>query len=243
MSLFSRDIGCLGIERTGAALVRLSGDQPVKAERIRETPFSSEGGLAPMLLERLRSPAWRELPLHVTLSDAWARYWITRRVDGLRDGRELDALVASEFAINFGDDSADEWQIRLDPDPTAKAWLCCALPKAVIVALGDACGDRLVSVQPHFVRAWHRHRREFGKGGLLSLAGGEATTVGVLVDGDWHDVRMYPPLGGNSAAAAVVDRFALLTGIDIAEAGDWPQVRIPRAARPSAALAMAGTWS
>lgn len=242
MSLFSRDIACLGVERAGAALVRLEGGQPVKAERTREVPFAPDGELAPVLLERLRSPGWEELPLHVTLSDAWARYWITPRAEGLRDGRELDALAASEFAINFGAEGVDDWQIRLDPDPAAKAWLCCALPKVVITALNNACGDRLVSVQPHFVRAWHRHRRELGNGGLLSLAGGDATTVGIIVDGDWHDVRMYPPHAGSSAAAAVIDRFALLAGVDTGQAGDWPQVHIPRAARSSAALAMAGTW-
>lgn len=243
MSLFNRESVCLGIERTGAALVRLSGGKPVKAERIREAPFGAAGSLCSPLLETLRSPAWQDMPLHVTLSDAWARYWITRRVEGLRDGRELDALAASEFAINFGDEGRDDWQIRLDPDPTAAAWLCCALPKAIVAALAEACGDRLASIQPHFVRAWHRHRRRLAHGGLLSLAGADATTVGVLIDGEWHDVRTYPPLSKGSTAAAIVNRFALLAGLDVDETPEWPQVQIPRATRSCAALALSGTWS
>jgi hypothetical protein len=245
VSLFSRESICLGLERSGAALVRLSGGKSLKSERIREAPFTAGAELVPALVELLRSPPWQDVPLHVTFSDAWARYWITQRVDGLRDGRELDALAASEFAINFGDEEnrAEDWQIRLDPDPNADAWLCCALPRRVIAALADACGDRLASVQPHFVRAWHRYRRRLSNGGLISLAGAEATTVGILVDGNWHDVRMYPPLSRGSTSAAVVNRFALLAGIDVGDAPEWPQVQIPRATRSAAALALAGTWS
>ncbi|WP_126446463.1 hypothetical protein [Sulfuricystis multivorans] len=153
--------------------------------------------------------------IEISVSDALARYWILDCPAGLASVAELDLYAAERFAALFGEDPA-RWVLRYDPDPTARAWLACALPAAVAVDLPRRAAERgwrPRRIQPQFVRAYNRHCRRLERTVAFCLAGEESTTIGLIVDGCWRNVRVHPPLDRSRAD------FATLLRRDCRQAG------------------------
>lgn len=153
--------------------------------------------------------------LDICVSDALARYWILAAPAGLANVRELDLYAAENFAAIFGEDPAD-WTLRFDPDPRSRAWLACALPKAVSEELprqAIARGWRIRHVQPQFVRTYNQNCRRLASTAVFCLAAADSTTIGVIVAGCWRNIRVHPPLDRSRAD------FATLLRRDCRQAG------------------------
>jgi len=153
--------------------------------------------------------------LDICVSDVLARYWVLDCPAGLASARELDLYAAERFAAIFGEDPA-QWVLRYDPDPRRRTWLACALPAAVAIELPQraaARGWRTRHVQPRFVRAYNRHCRRIERTAAFCLAETDSTTVALLVDGGWRDIRVHPPLDRSQAD------FATLLRRDCRQAG------------------------
>lgn len=153
--------------------------------------------------------------LDICVSDVLARYWILAAPAGLASARELDLYAAGNFAAIFGEDPAG-WTLRFDPEPRSRAWLACALPRAVSEELprqAIARGWRVRHVQPQFVRAYNQNCRRLGRTAAFGLAAADSTTIGVIVAGCWRSIRIHPPLDRSRAD------FATLLRRDCRQAG------------------------
>lgn len=144
----------------------------------------------------LAAPPRAGAPLDICVSDALTRYWILDCPAGLASARELDLYAAERFAAIFGEDPA-QWVVRYDPDPLSRTWLACALPATVAVDLPQQAAERgwrPRRVQPRFVRAYNRHCRRLERTVAFCLAEADSTTIGLIVEGAWRNVRVHPPL-------------------------------------------------
>lgn len=147
---------------------------------------------SPPLLDPPRPGA----PLDILVSDALTRYWILARPPGLASAAELDLYAADRFNAIYGDDPA-QWVVRVDPLPRADRWLACAIPVLFAVDLpgaAEARGWKLRSVQPRFVRDFNRYCGTLPRNAAFCVASRESTTIGLIADGGWRDVRVHPPL-------------------------------------------------
>lgn len=163
----------------------------------------------------LDAPPRAGAALDICVSDALARYWILDCPAGLASAHELDLYAAERFAAIFGEDPG-RWVIRYDPDPASRAWLACALPATVAVDLPRQAAERgwrPLRIQPRFVRAYNRHCRRLERTAAFCLAEADSTTIGLIVDGLWRNVRVHPPLDRSKAD------FATLLRRDCRQAG------------------------
>lgn len=145
---------------------------------------------------KIADPPRPGAPLDICVSDVLTRYWILDRPAGLVSAHELDLYAAERFAAIFGED-AGQWVVRYDPDPLGRAWLACALPVTVAIDLPRQAADhgwRPRRIQPQFVRAYNRHCRRLERTAAFCLASTDSTTIGLIVDGLWRNVRVHPPL-------------------------------------------------
>lgn len=145
---------------------------------------------------KIAAPPRPGAPLEICVSDVLTRYWILDRPAGLASANELDLYAAERFATIFGDDPG-QWVVRYDPDPYRGSWLACALPTRVAIDLPRQAAEqgwRLRRLQPVFVRAYNRHCRRLGRTAAFCLAATDSTTIGLIVDGCWRNIRVHPPL-------------------------------------------------
>ncbi|KAF7598753.1 MAG: hypothetical protein CGU28_14550 [Candidatus Dactylopiibacterium carminicum] len=117
--------------------------------------------------------------LMLTVSDAWARYWMLSVPEGIGSLEELRALARARFEALFGT-PADGWTLMAEWRTRGQV-LVCALPERLLAAcetLGEEGVWRVVSVQPHAIRLMNSHRARipddawvccFGAQGMLAL--------------------------------------------------------------------------
>jgi hypothetical protein len=140
--------------------------------------------------------------LDILISDALTRYWILARPEGLAGTAELDLYAADRFNAIFGDDPA-EWVLRVDPLPRSSHWLACAVPSLFAVDLPRSAADRgwqVRRIQPRFVRDFNHHCAGLPRDAAFCVASSESTTIGLIADGNWRDIRVHPPLGRTTAS-------------------------------------------
>lgn len=153
--------------------------------------------------------------LDILISDALTRYWVLVRPAGLASAAELDLYAADRFNAIFGDDPA-EWVIRVDPLPRSDRWLACAVPALFAVDLPRTATERgwqVRRVQPRFVRDFNCHCAGLPRDAAFCVASSESTTIGLIADGNWRDIRVHPPLGRTTAS------FSTLLRRDCQQAG------------------------
>jgi hypothetical protein len=94
--------------------------------------------------------------LHVTVADAWVRYWVTTPPPGLRSVAELQAVARARFDVLYRD-TDQAWAIEADWSAT-HPFICAAMPTALQEALRNSTGAhglRLASLVPQSLRAFH----------------------------------------------------------------------------------------
>jgi len=146
--------------------------------------------------EPLQDPPRPGALLDILVSDALTRYWILQRPVGLASAAELDLYAEDRFNAIFGDDPA-QWVLRVDPLPHSDYWLACAIPKLFAVDLPQAATARgwlVRRVQPRFVRDFNHHCAALTRNAAFCVASHESTTIGLIADGNWREIRVHPPL-------------------------------------------------
>lgn len=150
------------------------------------------------------------------VSDALARYWIVERLPGLSGYAELERHAARQFQQIFGDDP-DAWVLRIDPAPFARRWLVCALPASIAIELPREAvekGWQVRSLAPDFIRTFNAHCRRLKGDAVFCLASHEATTIGMMIRGEWKGIRVHPPLDRSKVGFnALLQRDYLQCGI------------------------------
>lgn len=166
----------------------------------------------------LSDPPAPRAGISLVVSDAWARFWILDRLPGLSSHSELERYAAMQFKQIFGDDP-DAWVIRIEPTPFARRWLVCALPADIALDLPrqlEAKGWRVRALRPHFISEFNTRCRLLQGDVAVCLASREATTIGVVVEGEWKGIRVHPPLDRSKAGfRTLLQRDCLQCGVKI----------------------------
>lgn len=168
--------------------------------------------------EPVADPPRRDAPIDILVSDALTRYWIVERPAGLASLAELDLHAADRFREIF-DDEAEQWVIRVDPQPGASRWLASAIPVLFAQELSQVAagrGWRVRRVQPRFVREYNAHCGRLAPDAVFCVASRESTTIGLLASGEWHGIRVHPPLDCSTASfRTLLRRDARQAGVPI----------------------------
>ncbi len=177
-----------------------------------ELYVSRQGGIS------LGDPPARGDGINFVVSDALARFWIIERLPGLSSYTELERYAARQFQQIFGDDPAS-WIIRIDPAPFTKQWLVCALPAEIAIDLprkAEEKGWQVRGLLPHFISEYNAHCDSLKSEAAFCLASQEATTIGMVVRGEWKGIRVHPPLYRSKAGfKTLLQRDCLQCGINI----------------------------
>lgn len=164
------------------------GPQGVKSYDLRlRRLLASEPDIASALAP-LRGSRAR---LDVVMSDAYCRYLVMTRPDGIRNQEELGAAVRSRFQLAFGD--AQGWQLRHDASPFHPQDFVAGIDGNVLQSLeaeAGAAGLAVASVRPLWV-AWARHFKQQTRRGphwIIAPSGGWLS-LGYVMNGRCRQVR------------------------------------------------------
>ena len=214
----------LGVGRHGLALLR-SGTaraEPlllgVQALPTGGSAGSDSRGIGPALSTLLDTLAAREglagMAVQVVLDGHWTRHWIVEPPANARSLADCRSAAAVRFDMLY-DEPLDGWHWTGDWQATAPA-LCCALPKAVLLVLQQACAaHRLVlhGIAPHFAVVWNRWHTLLTDQAWLVLLHQSVVTLGLVDRGRLQALRLFGPLeaiaDSSSWLRALVHREAL----------------------------------
>jgi hypothetical protein len=211
----------LGVGRDGLAVLR-SG--PARsAPRLLGVQALSTGGsggsdIGPALSTLLDTLAAGEdlagMAVQVVLDGHWTRHWIVEPPANARSLADCRSAAAVRFDMMY-DEPLDGWHWTGDWQATAPT-LCCALPKALLLALQQACAThRLVlqGIAPHFAVVWNRWHSLLADKAWLVLLHQSVVTLGLVDAGRLRALRLFGPLeaiaDSNSWLRALVHREAL----------------------------------
>lgn len=122
-------------------------------------PGGWEGALAALEAE-LALPDWVGVGVRVVLSDHWVRYAVVPYAAELGSAEEREAHARELLASAYGD-AVTGWTLCVSDSPPGAARIACAMPGALLAALGEACARaraKLRSVQPQLIAAHNRWR-------------------------------------------------------------------------------------
>jgi len=152
------------------------------------------------------------------LSDCFVRYLLVPWSDQLQDPAEINALAGIQFESLYGEPSA-QWVIKTGVSGYGNAAVACAVSRDLMTALEAMAAAhrlRITSIQPRWIRIFHRLRNRIANDALLmSLEAGQCI-LATVKNGAWHSIRTlklhadvpHPTLD------AVIDRELLLQGMD-----------------------------
>ncbi|MBN3766588.1 hypothetical protein [Burkholderia sp. Ac-20365] len=185
MRIWPRGHCHLRLSRDGVSVLRVSGSRkgaPVVVERpMPMLADATPDALAAPIAAALEAAGGTRLPVHATIDDDLARYFIvTPPANGARM-HDLRAAAGVRFQLLYGESLAN-WQLAADWH-AAKPFLACAVPQRVHAALRlavDAQRGCLASVTPIFVAAWNRSRRRLDNDAWVATLGDSALTLGLV---------------------------------------------------------------
>jgi hypothetical protein len=121
------------------------------------------------------------LPLCVTVADAWTRLFMVEPPRNATRLQDLQAAAAMRFQALYGEAPAD-WQLQADWQLGAP-FLVCAMPLALRDTLQRIAADNklhLISLLPHFVVAWNRHCRALAPGAWFGTVQDDSLMLGAI---------------------------------------------------------------
>lgn len=164
---------------------------------VLEVPSSGQPGFLAALAvfdEWLSREGYRGAALQLTLSDEFVRYALMPASLQLSGNVEREALARACLETLHGSHIA-ACEIGYDDVAADKTALACAIEREHLQAVRELCkvhGLQLQSLQPGFVRAVNRWRRQMPATGML-LMPAEASMVGAVVDVQgWASVWQQP---------------------------------------------------
>lgn len=178
----------LSVSREGLS-IRCAGASRKHASALLERPLTMFGGETPDALAAQIAIALDEagasgLPVHATLGDDLARYFIVTPPANGASMQDLRAAVSVRFDMLYGESGAS-WHWVADWR-AGEPFLACAVPRHVLTALELAVTPgrgSLLSVMPEFIRAWNRSRRQLGADVWLATLDGRRLTLGLIAPG------------------------------------------------------------
>lgn len=185
-------------------------------QRSRE-PLGAWPGLvqAREALQARRGVWWRGDAMDVLLSDAYCRYLVVPRPQGVRNAAELSAILRGRFLAVFG---ADRWTLRQSSPFGGMLDFVVGADRQLLdelTALGRASGWRLRTVKPHWLAWAEQFRAQTRKGShWLITSDGESGAIGYVSDGSCRLARSIRVSPGLTVRAALARESAFITEVD-----------------------------
>lgn len=132
------------------------GSRSVQAHDLRQRAGIGSFGSLP---EALASLGAARADLEIVLSDAFCRYLVMTRPQGVRSRAELSAAMRNRFQAMFGE--VESWRLGDCAAPLAKEDLVVGVSRELADRITDdahAAAARICSMRPHWI-AWARHFR------------------------------------------------------------------------------------
>jgi hypothetical protein len=166
-----------------ADVAEATGSVPAKSQN----GFDKEIGSVESVLRALEHAApLRGATLTVELSHALVHLDVVAGDFAGHDDRQLRTIASACVSELLGEDAGDHevrWQLQSDD----RHLLICAIPRPQLLALEQAaaaCGLRLGSVQPDFVREWNTHASALKAGpAVFAVTTGTDVAIAWVVDG------------------------------------------------------------
>jgi hypothetical protein len=219
-----------------------AGPQGVRSYDLRlRRPLAAGRDLATTLAPLSGSRA----RLEVVLSDAYCRYLVMPRPEGIRNREELTAAVHNRFHAAFGDTPA--WQLQHSGEPFERQDFVAGVDASRIEeveAAALAAGLTVVSMRPHWL-AWARHFRRNTRRGThwIVVPDTDWLSLGYVVDGRCLQARAVRLGGANTSLLDLLARErALVDGVDSQAAICIAGEDLPDATVPSSATVTRSPW-
>lgn len=134
---------------------------------------------------------YKGVKVGVVLSGHFARYLVLSWQEALSSDDEWLTYASHAMRSAYGS-SADHWKIGLSRHAFGTPLIAAAIETSVHEAISSAVentGLKLVWMQPHFMRAFNRHRQQFRSRDfwLMSLEDG-CQTLGRVNQGNWSSL-------------------------------------------------------
>ncbi|MDC6167887.1 hypothetical protein [Paucibacter sp. XJ19-41] len=170
---------------------------------------------AQQALQARRGRWWRGDAMDVLISDAYCRYLVLPRPQGVRNASELSAVLRGRFQAVFG---ADRWTLRQATAPLGDLDFVVGADQQLLDELkrfSRSSGWRLRSVRPHWL-AWAEQWRSHTRKGAhwLIASDGESGAIGYVRDGNCHLARSIRVTPGLSVRAALARESAFIAEAD-----------------------------
>lgn len=149
----------------------------------------------------------------VILSNCFVRYAVVPWRDGVANRKEQLALAAHCFKNVYGDRAGD-WDIRVSDDGFRRNSLACAVDRGLLTQLDELFAERgvsLASVQPYFMTACNRFRKELEsqQSGCIALLERGRVTLGIFDRSGWQalTVRRVAEISADTLAPLLAQEF------------------------------------
>jgi len=188
--------------RSFRAPVRSGGSQAINSQPDK-TPWEGALGSLGEVLKRESLPAGSLV--NIELSSHFVRFVLVPWNESLRAERERLAVAERTFQTIYGD-GATSWDVRLSNDVYGAPALATAIDKSLLESLSRAVAAlklRLGSVQPHFMAAFNRFRRQLSRRGAFVLAEPGKIVVGSYDNDRWRWIGSSRFLPGQDLATQV----------------------------------------
>lgn len=209
------------------SMLRISG--PLRPRVIARHAWQAEAtgrddwqGALAELAATLQLPEWQQASVQVRLSSSLAPLRLSPWESRLTPG-ERAAMLRHRYSEIHGE-ALKHALVAVADVGYGRAGLAAAADPRLIEALQATCGGRglrLRTIQPLWMAAFNRWRREIGTGDAwLLLAEPETLTLGLLQGGAWAGIRTQPAVAGwENDLEARLSREAFYHGV---EAGAFP---------------------
>jgi hypothetical protein len=188
-------------------------------------PAESDKGIhsiEPVLRDLERSESLRGAELTADLSDALVHLDVIAGDFVANTDRQLQAIASACAAELLGEDFGTH-ELRWQLQPGGQHLLVCAIPRSHLTELAraaSACGLRLASAQPDFVRQWNAHAGALRPGpSVFAVAAGANLAIASVINGVISAISVGPLVcatasSDDSAVAALDERAVAAEQLD-----------------------------
>lgn len=196
-ALFSRPL-YLGLAPYGVALLKpppwwrrnqASENETRLVDDTHDAPGNAQ--ISVHLRDLFTGVAGEKRSVHVTISDALARYFMVKPARNTATLRDCKDMARMRFEQLYGETESDwviqaEWQAQ-------QAFLACALPQSLLSDMTNMTNEHRItfmSIAPQFVRAWNRWHTQITHGDWFAVIDKNTLSLACIDHDSLCDLRV-----------------------------------------------------
>jgi hypothetical protein len=168
-----------------------------------------------MLKQWLLVNKYQSTDIQLAVSDSFTRYVLLPWPSGIKKKSEFGTLAKIHFDASFGP-AGRYANIVFDFESYEQPGVACAIESDFLNALKDICNskrNRLISIEPHFVKTFNLWRNRIGKEGLVVCVEDGHCVMSFIKDDHWKSIRAIKFSGAiQEALPLLIEREVILQG-------------------------------